>query len=51
MKLYETLYGKYSDSFSKIIEDTIDEVLSEHEQVLSVDIEVDPLETEVSRLL
>ncbi len=51
LKLYETLYGKYSDSFSKIIEDTIDEVLNEHEQVLSVDIEVDPLETSVPRLL
>ncbi len=47
LKLYETLYGKYSGSFDKIIEETLNEVLNE--QVLTLNLEVDPLETEVSR--
>ena len=47
LKLYDTIYGKYSDSFDRIIEETLDEVLNE--EVLTIDIEVDPLETQVSK--
>ena len=47
LKLYDTIYGKYSDSFDRIIEETLDEVLNE--EVLTIDIEVDPIETQVSK--
>jgi len=45
LKLYDTLYGKYRGSFDAIIEDTLAEVLNE--KVLTIDFEVDSLETEV----
>ena len=47
LKLYDTLYGKYNDYFNRIVEETLAEELTE--QVLTIDIEVDPVETEVSR--
>ncbi|MCL5874684.1 MAG: hypothetical protein M1161_05040 [Candidatus Thermoplasmatota archaeon] len=47
LKLYDTLYGKYSDSFDRIVEETLTEVLNE--KVLSIDLQIDPLETEISK--
>ncbi|MGC8561852.1 MAG: hypothetical protein ACP5UZ_01200 [Thermoplasmata archaeon] len=47
LKLYDTLYGKYSDSFDRIIEETLEEVLNE--EVLTLDLEIDPIETEISK--
>lgn len=49
LKLYDTIYGKYRDSFDSIIEETLEEVLSE--QSITIDIEIDPLETEISKPL
>ncbi len=47
LKLYDTLYGKYSDSFDRIVEETLTEVLNE--KVFSIDLQIDPLETEISK--
>ncbi len=47
LKLYDTLYGKYSDSFDRIVEETLSEVLNE--KILSIELEIDPLVTEASK--
>jgi cell division GTPase FtsZ len=47
LKLYDTLYGKYSDSFDRIVEETLAEVLTE--RVLSIELEVEPAETEITK--
>lgn len=47
LKLYETLYGRYSDSFDRIVEETLTEVLNE--DVLAIDIEVESIESEAYR--
>lgn len=47
LKLYDALYGKYSGTFNKMVEEILDEVLNE--QVLTIDIVVDPMETEIPK--